>query len=420
MAKAKRRKRFYFSVVATVLLFLVVGVLVVVVRLRTTIPSREEPPELVAKRLDTENNAYYALMEAVRLLPKAPEPLILKDEDGWEYKYQPEVDSLGDILRIRRPDDDALLLEYVAKSMAATDQALKALGKPWFLYPPAPEKGPLTEDEELAAFFEMQWWIVQDRQAMWQLVTLLQVHALLDPCSEDDAADGCRHLIESIKLASLINQDGIQWRIIKPRLALDILRKTRPDHLGRMVDALSLLRNAYSPGRDFDVLVHHLYGKSASAFLAGIDASEVGWVVISGMLWREKLFTARHQALLRQACFLATKQYERLKEEHPTLEKAEEVLEFYSIVPDLPTKNSVVLATVDGFSLALALELYKKEKSEYPELLDALVPTYLPALPENPFLGGPFNYKRVESDYILSCGYEYQERLKKELVFHAP
>ena len=289
VAKAKRRKKFYFSVVATVLLFLMVGVLVVVVRLRGTIPAREEPAELVAKRLDRENNAYYALMEAVKLLPEEPGCLILKDEDGWEYKYQPEPDSLGDILDVGRPDDDVLLLEYVAKSKPATDFALKALEKPWFLHPPEPEAGPQTEEERWWTVVEPQWWVRQDRRAMWRLVRLLQVRALVEPCSDDPETDGCLRLIESFRLAGLINQDGIQNDVLNPHLGVNIIRKMRPDHQRRAVEWLGQMRKAYVPGRDFKVIIRRVYETTLSSLLPP-EADGLSRVAVSGLLWRERIF----------------------------------------------------------------------------------------------------------------------------------
>lgn len=51
MSKIKRKKKFYFSIVATVLLFVVVGVLVVLSLLKHTIPVRTESEEVVVKRL---------------------------------------------------------------------------------------------------------------------------------------------------------------------------------------------------------------------------------------------------------------------------------------------------------------------------------------------------------------------------------
>jgi hypothetical protein len=421
MAKTKRRKKFYFSIVSTVLLFVGVGLLVVVVHLRATIPAPEESAELVAKRLDRENNAYYALMEAVKLLPEEPGALMLKDEDGWECEYEPEPDSIGKILHVGRPDDDALLLDYVVKSKPATDLGLKALKKPWFLHPPEPEAGPVTNAEEPLALFFLHQRMLKDRQAMQKLVRLLQVRALIEPCSDEKETDGCLRLIESLRLMGLINQDGFRINPINPRVVVEIIKKTRPEHQRRMACGLGEMRRAYPPGRHFDTVIRDIYGLSVSTSSAALG-DNVAWAMISGLLLRQKVFLHRHEALLRQAAEMTYKEYEELKARQPVLEKAEDVLSWHMVVPSFPRDNSYFLATADGVSIALALELFKQDTETYPNSLDALVPEYLPALPENPYAGGPFTYWREENDYVLSCiqngAYPYQDG--KELVFHAP
>ena len=52
-----------------------------------------------------------------------------------------------------------------------------------------------------------------------------------------------------------------------------------------------------------------------------------------------------------------------------------------------------------------ALEQYGREKGEYPDSLEALVPTYLPALP-GPVNGYPIDYAKKDSGYELMFSYE--------------
>jgi len=51
-------------------------------------------------------------------------------------------------------------------------------------------------------------------------------------------------------------------------------------------------------------------------------------------------------------------------------------------------------ATLRGMALYLAVRAYETEHGEPPETLDALVPDYLPRIPEDPFDGQPFRYLR--------------------------
>ena len=114
-----------------------VGVLVVLANLRQPLNLIvDEPAEVTNKRTDTENNAYYVLAEAAKLFPESPPDLKLKDEQGWDYYYAPENNSLGQMLDIRRPDDDPVLIEYMDKCLPALNAILPAFDKPWFFYPP--------------------------------------------------------------------------------------------------------------------------------------------------------------------------------------------------------------------------------------------------------------------------------------------
>ena len=49
----------------------------------------------------------------------------------------------------------------------------------------------------------------------------------------------------------------------------------------------------------------------------------------------------------------------------------------------------------------LAIQAYRDEKGSPPESLEALVPDFLPAVPDNPFDGQPISYERQEEGYRL-------------------
>ncbi len=58
-------------------------------------------------------------------------------------------------------------------------------------------------------------------------------------------------------------------------------------------------------------------------------------------------------------------------------------------------------AQLDGTIIALALRLYAIDHGEYPEVLDALVPTYLDSLPLDPFTDSQFVYTKGRNDFRL-------------------
>ena len=51
--------------------------------------------------------------------------------------------------------------------------------------------------------------------------------------------------------------------------------------------------------------------------------------------------------------------------------------------------------------ISLALAGYQAEHNEYPAILDALAPTWLPALPTDPFTDLPFHYAKTPTGYRL-------------------
>lgn len=57
--------------------------------------------------------------------------------------------------------------------------------------------------------------------------------------------------------------------------------------------------------------------------------------------------------------------------------------------------NNRLLAT------ALALRAYKLDHGSYPPALAALVPAYLPSIPNDPFTAGPLRYRTTANDYVL-------------------
>jgi hypothetical protein len=51
--------------------------------------------------------------------------------------------------------------------------------------------------------------------------------------------------------------------------------------------------------------------------------------------------------------------------------------------------------------IGFALAAFQRERGEYPETLDALVPNILPELPKDPYTLAPFVYERTDTGYLL-------------------
>ncbi|GAG36566.1 unnamed protein product, partial [marine sediment metagenome] len=58
-------------------------------------------------------------------------------------------------------------------------------------------------------------------------------------------------------------------------------------------------------------------------------------------------------------------------------------------------------ATANSARLAIALRQYKRDHGEYPGQLEPLVPGYVDALPQDPFDGQTFRYRRDGDGFLL-------------------
>ena len=93
----------------------------------------------------------------------------------------------------------------------------------------------------------------------------------------------------------------------------------------------------------------------------------------------------------------------------------------------LPVFSHVPLSMTDSqtqnafLTVALALRAYHSEQGVYPASLDALVPSYLPAVPADLFaLSGPLHYHKTKQSYILySVGPDGRDDGGKPIL-HAP
>lgn len=78
-----------------------------------------------------------------------------------------------------------------------------------------------------------------------------------------------------------------------------------------------------------------------------------------------------------------------------------------------PTYGRIVLAhaRIILARFALACELFRSARGQYPERLEELAPEFLPEIPPDPFTGKPFVYKRKGKGFIV---YSVGENLKDD------
>jgi hypothetical protein len=402
-------------------LFLIVALLIVAARLRPRYAPYEEPPELVKQRLDLENNAYYALVEAVALLPMPPFPVqYVKNEATEEEKFTPERGSVASLIGVRRTDDDPLLLDYIDKAKPAVELARAAISKPFFLFPPV-DWTVMNEQIEKATF--------QNLPLLHQLTGLLVLDAASKPCSLDPGEDACHRMREVLELSFRMSADRYSGFALAEKFAADVIRKSSIEHQRETMQWLEETRRAWTPRRAaIDFTIWHVL---KAELPVDPNYRPNMWERIHGTvkgrirLASDKLFVRRHEKLYREAAELTFHQYDRQKERFKPIQVIPRHYVNLCLHGACVNANSRFFACVDGLRIAIALELYRRDRESYPDKLDSLVPDYLPELPKSPYDGRDFEYHREGNDYALSCAmksvhYYAAASHAGKLVFHAP
>ena len=382
----KRIRRRHLAIVF--LLFAGMGALIVMAKLRAPVSlPLNEPPGITTKRLDKQNNAYYVLEEAANLLPAPPTPLVvLKDEKGFSDVYKSEDDSVGGILDIKRPDDDPLLLEYVKKSGPAIEYALQAVEKPWFLYP-----NDLGEDFSIRS---------SQSRPVWQLAAVCFAQAIIHSCSEDPREDACTFLYDAARLSSVMSQNGYAGFPSVPEAAA-VIQKASPDHQRNIAEWLAQFRSEWRPPETrFDEELRKIYRMTGPPQMQ--KGSMLFKLVANIPINQMKKNVYLHEQDLRKAANMTYLQFDQYRKQHPDFLNPKR-LNADSLYLSFCEYNSSFFATVDGLSIVVALELCRRDRGEYPETLNALVPQYLPELPKNPYDGQDFTYNRTDGAYLLHC-----------------
>ena len=82
---------------------------------------------------------------------------------------------------------------------------------------------------------------------------------------------------------------------------------------------------------------------------------------------------------------------------------------FVDVYVGIYTRRLTVEASLKGARIALALALYHGRTGSYPESLQDLVPSYIDAVPKDPFTLKPFFYAPNGGHYLLYSAGENQK-----------
>ena len=394
MAKARTAKR---NITFVLVCFLAVGVLLAFARLNQSrgpiLPP--ESPDVAAFRLDRDRNAWYALQDALQLLPPPPPPVQLPDGPGGRFvkQYEPEPESLAILVWAVRPDD-AVLLDYLAKCRPAIDKAREALLKPDLMFPMADEA-----DERRH----------ESRSALARFTNLLKATARVEAASPRRGAEVAGLIRDVLRLEYMISSDYYPYcRQLAPELA-PLFRSMGPRRLRQTLDWLVLFRQSLRPPyRCVEQAIRRFDTQKVD-----VDWREVirhpkeaaGYALAES---RQKAALRRYHDAYIAAAGIEFYRLPEFEEQHPGLKTIpdEGGLLTYR---ELSHVHSQWLAQIDGLAIAAALELYRRNNGQYPESLESLRP-YFVGMPLDPFTGKPFIYRREGADYVLyACGTDQKD-----------
>lgn len=443
-ASAKR------NILLAVLLVVLVGALIVVMPLlRSTTPLMPpESAEVMAKRTAPEMNAYAALWEAMSLKPENPAPLAMPDKANPQVTtpYAFERGSLGELLRILRPDDDPALIRYIVQCDPAIAKVREALTRPCFLLPIT---WPELADPKSAGRQG-----TEKQESLAQLGAILVARGVI-AVRQEQGKDALALLLDAYRLALLVRGDGdtpvAMIMILNQAVphwfevahasseadlraalaALEALDDATKPTTANLEFALRMVDNSAPPGGwlripDRERRNHHRHDDHVDDG----DAEFARKVFFTSHLRRAHRFALANRDMMFATVVMSYPEYIEWTKSHNDLLRSSQ--RAWPCDPMVWVKGVVAMQArmrlaCAGAKLMTALELHRLAYGAYPETLDALTPEFLKAVPEDPFNAAPFHYERTDQDYVLSSAGTDQKndsadkgKTSDDIVLHEP
>ena len=416
----KRERRFLLLFGLAVM---VLAALIVVVAHMQRLPHTIMPPESaeIAEKRMSPDNAFFTLREAWSSLPPLPLPATVKEEGKPESFYHAEVRSIGDLLEIDRPDDDPLLTEYLAKCESAIAVTRAALDMDTFLYPK-------IETLHMAMMLDGQ----QYGTSIDRVAKALTGNMLLTARFTDDDEVVRAYLRDALRLGDMLTADGSPYHYaVTCRIQTTALRCLpdaaayieSPDVLKAMLEDIQHLSSVHRPmGSYMEYSWRMADNWAAEGFMGMAPGPTKLW--ISWKCRRYRQYVAANRAKILDAVNLSAAELAPIREtEFAGLDGvAQPFLPGSWHIQTLANARAGVHTAVAGASIALALELYRRDHGSYPDSLDGLSPDYLDSVPVDGYDGQPLIYRPEGDDYWLydvKCPTDKMHRMRKE-AFHCP
>jgi len=178
----------------------------------------------------------------------------------------------------------------------------------------------------------------------------------------------------------------------------------------RSVDMRASYRRAMLGERAMGVTIFDMVGRgTAEGLLTGTNGPDVPGMFYRSPIGRPLLRSDEtvFLELMRRQMELAdttppdhrTRMLEDLQQDIPPLAIVTHIV--YPVYSRSADKRDQAVANIDLFEIALAAESYRAEHGEWPADLQALQATLSYELPQDPFAGAPYRYRREQSGYIV-------------------
>jgi len=391
------------SIKRNIILFLLaLVVLSVLIVLASRLTGRSEPimppetPERIAQR-EAPENAYFLFAEAEKLLPTPPGPLRIKSQKDPSVfvLYRFEKGSVGEMLKIRRPDDDPLMIAYWEQCEPAIAKMQEALGKPYYLFP--------LKWSEFQDYYASRDTLARYAKPLEIATRILTVRGLFAVRTKNDTAEAFRYLLDALRASRMAANDGSHPNLVnfqKETLTLipQIAHQAPPEVLRDALDAIEPLTAAPSLAPLFEFRCRLLDHNTHAKVNARNSAERLFGSLATGLVLRrmKKEIVNNYDEFLH-AIDLPYPEFLEWRNglHHP--ERSGTIWRVWETV----WHRALVHVYSQGAQLAIAIELYQRENNAYPETLDALVPGYFDALPQDTLANAPFAYRTADGDYTL-------------------
>lgn len=374
----------------------------------------QEPEFILPERqgitpVPEEENGFFDLVEASKLIPRnlsLLRPVQIPDPDRPEktMTYQIQEYDLGKLVKVDRPDSDPEFLAWLHKSEPALEKLRRALSKPHFQLTYKPKIFHHNQ-YDFNALVALGGALGRVEKKPGEALTLL-----LDLIRIDRRIEEMPRLSANLETLALQECRMIARMCASPEILAAFQQQLQelgipcPNRRILLEEEWEVLDNALAVEEN-PTGAEHMIGDRAHRH----PRHHNNWGRRMGdiyMHWRVRQISKliiRHKAELYGMVDRPLDEIRAWQKDRP-FSKGKRML--WS-TPENGVLNAATRATYRNSEylvtlVAIALERYRLDLGEYPEILDALAPKYMESIPNNPENGAPFAYQRTKRCYAIA------------------